>query len=204
MWLGSQLPTLHCTVIGLTRERFVALGLPSWMHLRTRYFSVFTMQVTRRFASCVWPTVLWKLGHRWKWKGESWFNYRKVLFVGAVGITETWFYSVQGATNWYFRGAKWCNLLLYRTNTYVFENFGGAYARLPPPLVGGWFSVVRKITASRKNSGELLGDDVMKTASHRNCTLQVTLIEFEQFLQGRKWEFVSTMQSHFVDLSHDH
>jgi len=24
-----QLPTLHCTVIGLTRERFVALGLPS-------------------------------------------------------------------------------------------------------------------------------------------------------------------------------
>ena len=25
----SQLPTLHCTVIGLTRERFVALGLGS-------------------------------------------------------------------------------------------------------------------------------------------------------------------------------
>jgi len=24
-----HLPTLHCTVIGLTRERFVALGLPS-------------------------------------------------------------------------------------------------------------------------------------------------------------------------------
>jgi len=29
-WLLScHLPTLHCTVIGLTRERFVALGLPS-------------------------------------------------------------------------------------------------------------------------------------------------------------------------------
>jgi len=25
----SQLPPLHCTFIGLTRERFVALGLPS-------------------------------------------------------------------------------------------------------------------------------------------------------------------------------
>jgi len=33
------------------------------------------------------------------------------------------------------------------------------------------FSVVRKITASRENRGELLGDEVMKTASHRNCTL---------------------------------
>jgi len=42
------------------------------------------------------------------------------------------------------------------------------------------FSVVRKITASRENRGELLGDEVMETASHRNCTLQVTLIEFEQ------------------------
>ena len=30
---------------------------------------------------------------RWKWKSESWFYYRKVLFVGAVGIAETWFYS---------------------------------------------------------------------------------------------------------------
>jgi len=35
-----HLPTLHCTVIGLTRERFVALGLPSWTHLRTRYWDV--------------------------------------------------------------------------------------------------------------------------------------------------------------------
>ena len=66
------------------------------------------------------------------------------------------------------------------------------------------FIVVRKITASRENRGELLGDEVMKTASHRNCTLQATLIEFEQLLQGRKLEFVFTLQSHFVDFSHDH
>jgi len=44
------------------------------------------------------------------------------------------------------------------------------------------FKVVRKITASRENRGELLGDEVMKTASQRNCTLQVTLIDFEQLL----------------------
>jgi len=40
----NHLPTLHCTVIGLTRERFVALGLPSWTHLRTRYWGIFTLQ----------------------------------------------------------------------------------------------------------------------------------------------------------------
>jgi len=44
------------------------------------------------------------------------------------------------------------------------------------------FSVVRKITANRENPRELLGDEAMKTASHRNCTVQVTLIEFEQLL----------------------
>ena len=38
------------------------------------------------------------------------------------------------------------------------------------------FGVVRKITATRENRGELLGDEVMKTASHRNYSLQVTLI----------------------------
>jgi len=36
------------------------------------------------------------------------------------------------------------------------------------------FSVVQKITASRENRGELLGDEVMKTASYRNYSLQVT------------------------------
>ena len=66
------------------------------------------------------------------------------------------------------------------------------------------FSVVRKITASRENRGELLGDEVMKTALRRNCTPQVNLTEFEQLLQGRKWEFVFALQSHFVDFSQDH
>jgi len=65
------------------------------------------------------------------------------------------------------------------------------------------FSVVRKITASR-DGGELLGDEVMKTTSHRNYSPQVTLIEFEQFLQGRKWELVFTLQSHIFGFSHDH
>jgi len=64
------------------------------------------------------------------------------------------------------------------------------------------FSVVRKITACRENRKQL-GDAAMKTASHRNCTLQVTLIEFEQLLQGRKREFVFTLQSQFVDFSQD-
>jgi len=60
------------------------------------------------------------------------------------------------------------------------------------------FSVVRKITASRENRGKLLGNEVMKTASHRNCSLQVTIIEFEQLLQSTwqemgvsKWRFQS-------------
>ena len=53
-----HLPTLHCTVIGLTRKRFVAIGLPSWMHLRTRYWDVFTLQRIQRFPSCDWPTAV--------------------------------------------------------------------------------------------------------------------------------------------------
>jgi len=36
------------------------------------------------------------------------------------------------------------------------------------------FRVLRKITASRENHAKLLGDEVMKTASHRNCSLQAT------------------------------
>jgi len=65
------------------------------------------------------------------------------------------------------------------------------------------FSVVRKIQASRANRRELLGDEVEKTALHRNSTLQVTLIKVEQLPQGRKWEFVFTLQSHFVDFTQD-
>jgi len=55
------------------------------------------------------------------------------------------------------------------------------------------FGTVRKLTASREIRRELLGDAVMKTASHRNCTLQVTWTDFEQLLQGRKWQFVFTL-----------
>jgi len=66
------------------------------------------------------------------------------------------------------------------------------------------FRTVRKITASRENRREVLGDEVMKTALHRNYTLQVTLIEFEKLLQGRKCEFVFSLQSLFVDFSQDH
>jgi len=65
------------------------------------------------------------------------------------------------------------------------------------------FSIVRKITTSKENRGELLSDEVMKTTSHRNCPVQVTLIEHEQRLLERKWEFVFTLQSHFVDCSQD-
>ena len=46
------------------------------------------------------------------------------------------------------------------------------------------FSVVRKITASRENGRELLGEEVMETASHRNCTVQVTRI-WTASLHGR-------------------
>jgi len=44
--------------------------------------------------------------------------------------------STRAATTWYFRGGKWCNLLLRLTNTYVCENFGGTIARLPPSGCG--------------------------------------------------------------------
>jgi len=74
--------------IGLTRERFVALGLPSWTHLRTRCWGVFTLQGIRRFPLCTWPMILRKLVNRWKWNGESWFYERNVLFVDSVGIAE--------------------------------------------------------------------------------------------------------------------
>jgi len=49
-------PLHTALVIGLTRERFVALGLPSWTHLRTRYWGVFTLQwlkdLLRGFGLC--------------------------------------------------------------------------------------------------------------------------------------------------------
>ena len=65
------------------------------------------------------------------------------------------------------------------------------------------FTVVRKITATRENRRQLLGDEVTKTALHRNCTVQVTLVEFEQLRQEMGVCFY-TVYSHFVDFSQDH
>ena len=154
---GNNYPLYTALVIGLTRERFVALGLPSWTHLLTRNWGVFTLQglkgLLRVFG--VWCCESWWIGENEKMKPDS-------LHKGAF---------------------CWC-----------------CWNRRDVIL----FSGVRKITASRQNRGELLSDEVMQTASHRNCVLQVTLIEFEQLLQGRKWELIFTLQSHFVDFSHDH
>jgi len=59
------------------------------------------------------------------------------------------------------------------------------------------FSVVRKITASIENRRELLGDEVMITASPHRIELHSSsgLLEFEQLLQGREREFVFTLQT---------
>jgi len=61
------------------------------VNAQTRCWSVFGLEGTQRLASCAWAMVMLKLGNRWKWKGECWFHYRNVLFVGAVGIAEAWF-----------------------------------------------------------------------------------------------------------------
>jgi len=54
--------------------------------------------------------------------------------------------SITKQTNPYYQGrnqsifsgrAKWCKLLLYLTNTYVYENFGVGNCRIVPPLVAG-------------------------------------------------------------------
>ena len=68
-----QLPTLQCTVIGLTRERFVALGLPSWTHLRTRCWGVFTLQGLKDLlrALGLWYCERWGIGENEKVKADS-------------------------------------------------------------------------------------------------------------------------------------
>jgi len=158
-----QLPTLHSTVIeqtvvGLTRERFVAHGLPSWTHLRIRYWSVVALQGLKRIAACAWPMVLRKLGNRWKCKGESWFHCTKVLCVGVVGIAEMWFYSVLSEKQ--------------QPVEKIVENCWAMRSWKPRRIVTAVFKWL--------------------------------LIEFELLLQGRKWELVFTLESHFVDFSHDH
>jgi len=69
----GKLPTLHCTVIGLTRERFVALALPSWTHLRTRYWGVFILQGLKYFLRAVglWYCESWGIGENEKVKTDS-------------------------------------------------------------------------------------------------------------------------------------
>ena len=57
-------PLHTALVIGLTRERFVALGLPSWNALANSILGRFYTAMTQRFASWVWPMVLRKLGNR--------------------------------------------------------------------------------------------------------------------------------------------
>jgi len=54
------------------------------------------------------------------------------------------------ATNWYCRGeAKWCNLLLYLTNAYVFKNFGRGQLPDCPSLVAGLPAHIRHFKATR-------------------------------------------------------
>jgi len=66
-------PTLHCTVIGLTRERFVALSLPSWTHLRTRYRGVFTLEGLKDLLRALgpWYCESWGIGENEKVKADS-------------------------------------------------------------------------------------------------------------------------------------
>jgi len=68
-----HLPTLHCTVIGLTRERFVAHILPSWTHLRTRYLGVFTLHGLKDVLRAVglWYCESWGIGENSKVKADS-------------------------------------------------------------------------------------------------------------------------------------
>ena len=136
-------PLYTALVIGLTRERSVALGLRLWTHLR---WGVFTLQGLKDLC----------------FVGLAYSVAKAVEKVKAGSTTQR---CLQGA---------FCRCCWNRRDVIL-------------------FSVVRKITDSRENRGELLGDQVMKTTSHRNCSLQVTLIEFEQLLQGRKWELVFTL-----------
>jgi len=88
--LNRQLPTLHCTY-RIDAWAIHRLWLTFVNTLANSILGSFYTARTQRFASWVWPMVLRKLGNRWKWKGEAWFRYTKVLFVGVVGIAEMWF-----------------------------------------------------------------------------------------------------------------
>ena len=92
---NCHLPTLHSTCYRIDTW---AIRRPWLTFVNTLAISIlgrFHTARTQRFASWVWPMVLRKLVNRWKWKGEAWFHYTKVLFAGAVGIAEMWFYLVE-------------------------------------------------------------------------------------------------------------
>jgi len=83
----KQLPTSHRTVIGLPCERFVALGLPSRTHLRTRYWGVSTL---KEFEDLLRELGLrycesWGIGEKEKVKADS-------TTERCFGIAETWLY----------------------------------------------------------------------------------------------------------------
>jgi len=78
--LSQNTYPLYTELIGLTRERLVALGLPSWTHLRTRYWGVFTLQglrdLLRGFG--LWqgwanrgPRAKWGSPQRFQWPAEA-------------------------------------------------------------------------------------------------------------------------------------
>ena len=93
VWL-EQLPTLHCTCYRIHAWAIRRPWLTFVNALANSLLGRFYIARTQRFASLVWPMVLWKLGNMWKWKGEAWFHCTKVLFVGVVGNAEMWFYLV--------------------------------------------------------------------------------------------------------------
>jgi len=70
---NRHLPTLHCTVIGLTHEQFVALGLPSWTHLRTGYWGVLTLQGLKDLLRALgpWYCESWEIAENEKAKADS-------------------------------------------------------------------------------------------------------------------------------------
>ena len=89
-----ELPTLHCTCYRIDAWAIRRPWLTFVNALANSILGRFYTARTQRFASWVWPMVLRKLGIRWKWEGEAWFHYTKVLFVGVVGIAEMSFYLV--------------------------------------------------------------------------------------------------------------
>ena len=96
-WVRFTHFTLHCyrIRIRLTHEWFVTLAYLCECTCELDIGVFLHCKKLKKFASYTWPMVLWKLGNRWKWKGESWFHDGKVLFVGVVGIAITWFHLVQ-------------------------------------------------------------------------------------------------------------